>query len=82
MPGIPAPEGSVTDALLAMRGGERSGVDRLFELVYDELRRTARRQLGPGERQTLDTTGLMHEAYLRLVDQTSSPAGSRSRRAA
>jgi RNA polymerase sigma factor (TIGR02999 family) len=70
MAATPAFEGSVTDALLAVGGGERAGVDRLFEIVYDELGRLARRQLGPGARQTLDTTGLIHEAYLRMVDQT------------
>lgn len=45
--------------------------DRLFPLVYDELHRIAHRQLGRemGGR-TLQTTGLVHEAYLRLVDQT------------
>jgi RNA polymerase sigma factor (TIGR02999 family) len=66
----PAGDGSVTDALLAIRDGERSGVGRLFAIVYDELGRVARRQLGPGARQTLDTTSLIHEAYLRMVDQT------------
>ncbi len=51
--------------------GERRPVDRLLPLVYDELRRVAHRQLGrerPGH--TLSTTALVHEAYLRLVDQT------------
>ena len=66
----PAGDGSVTDALLAIRDGERSGVGRLFAIVYDELGRVARRQLDPGARQTLDTTSLIHEAYLRMVDQT------------
>lgn len=70
MAATPAFEGSVTDALLSIRSGGRAGVDRLFEIVYDELGRLARRQLGPGVRQTLDTTGLIHEAYLRMVDQT------------
>jgi RNA polymerase sigma-70 factor, ECF subfamily len=43
------------------------GLDRLVPLVYDELRRIARRQLR-GERSdhTLDTTALVHEAYLKL----------------
>jgi RNA polymerase sigma factor (TIGR02999 family) len=48
-------------------------MDRLMPLVYDELRAVARRQLRrlrPG--QTLDTTALVHEAYLRLVDQTAA----------
>jgi RNA polymerase sigma factor (TIGR02999 family) len=46
-------------------------MDRLFPLVYDELRRIAHRHL-LGERpdHTLGTTGLVHETYLRVVDQT------------
>jgi RNA polymerase sigma factor (TIGR02999 family) len=46
-------------------------MDRLFPLVYDELRRMAHGQLQrerPGH--TLGTTGLIHETYLKLVDQT------------
>jgi len=46
-------------------------MDRLFPLVYDELHDLARRQRRrrhPGE--TLDTTALLHEAYLKLVDQS------------
>lgn len=60
----------------------RSGpdvVDELVPLVYDELRAMAHRQLA-GERRavTLDTTGLVHEAYLRLVDETRVPDGNRA----
>jgi RNA polymerase sigma factor (TIGR02999 family) len=46
-------------------------MDRLFPLVYAELRRIAHHQL-QGERpgHTLGTTGLVHETYLKLVDQT------------
>lgn len=44
-------------------------LDRLLPLVYDEIRRLAHRQLvGEGPGHTLSTTGLVHEAYLRLVD--------------
>lgn len=61
----------VTGLLTDLREGDREAVDRLFPLVYDELRRLAHRQrqrLRPG--QTLNTTALVHEAYLKLVDQT------------
>jgi len=61
----------VTDLLHAHRVGQPDAFDRLVPLVYDDLRRVARRQLRRlriGD--TLDTTGLVHEAYLRLVDQT------------
>ena len=46
-------------------------MDRLFSLAYEELRRIAHRQLQverPGH--TLGTTGLVHETYIRLIDQT------------
>jgi RNA polymerase sigma factor (TIGR02999 family) len=61
----------VTELLLALRDGRAGIVDRLYPLVYEELRRIAHRALR-GERtgHTLGTTGLVHEAYLGLVDQT------------
>ena len=50
---------------------EQRPMDRLLPLVYDELRRMAHRQLGRERAgHTLSTTALVHEAYLRLVDQT------------
>jgi RNA polymerase sigma factor (TIGR02999 family) len=59
----------ITDLLAALRHGDRSAMDRLLPLVYDELRRRAHDQLGRGGRSgTLSTTGLVHEAYLKLVD--------------
>ena len=61
----------VTELLIELRQGRPEVMDRLFPLVYEELRRVAHRAVG-GERtgHTLGTTGLVHEAYLRLVDQT------------
>jgi RNA polymerase sigma factor (TIGR02999 family) len=56
---------------MLLRSRDGGGVDALFPLVYDELSRIAHRQLGrfrPGE--TLNTSALVHDAYLRLVDQT------------
>jgi RNA polymerase sigma factor (TIGR02999 family) len=63
-----APEDSVKGLLESWRNGDQSALDRLMPLVYDELHDLARRQL-QGERQdhTLQTTALLHEAYLRLV---------------
>lgn len=59
----------ITDALLATRGG--AGLDQLMPVVYEELRRIAHRQLNlEATGHTLSTTGLVHEAYLKLVDQT------------
>jgi RNA polymerase sigma factor (TIGR02999 family) len=53
------------------RAATRSLTDRLFELVYDELRRIAT-DVMHGERQdhTLQPTALVHEAYFRLIEQT------------
>jgi RNA polymerase sigma factor (TIGR02999 family) len=58
----------VTRILSAIAQGDPRAADELFPLVYDELRRLAARKVAheaPG--QTLDATGLVHEAYLRLV---------------
>jgi len=59
-------EGEITEILIELQLDE-SGFDDLVPVVYDELRRLARshlRRLRPG--QTLDTTALVHEAYLKL----------------
>lgn len=61
----------VTDLLLRVREGDRGAWEDLIPLVYDGLRRIAhrhlRRESGP---RRLDTTGLVHEAYLKMADQT------------
>lgn len=59
--------GEVTLLLHAARGGERAALERIVPIVYEDLRRLAQRQLGReyGER-TLNATGLVHEAYLKL----------------
>jgi RNA polymerase sigma factor (TIGR02999 family) len=61
----------ITDLLLQIRGGSPDAMDRLFHAVYGELHRIASRHLR-GERpgHTLGTTGLVHETYLKLADQT------------
>ncbi|MGD8377022.1 MAG: sigma-70 family RNA polymerase sigma factor [Acidobacteriota bacterium] len=62
--------GEVTRLLSAYGGGDREAFGKLVPMVYDDLRRIARRHLGRGRRgETLDTTSLVHEAYLKLVDQ-------------
>lgn len=57
----------VTQLLRAWGDGEEAAFDRLVPLVYQDLRRLARAQLRRGSSWTLDTTGLVHEAYLRLA---------------
>ena len=75
----PDHDGDITSQLLAWRAGEPSAIDRLFPLVYDELRRMAHRQMSLERTgHTLDTTGLVHEAYLKLVDQTRAKWQDRS----
>ncbi len=60
-----APE--ITQLLRAIEGGDRAASDRLFERVYGELRKIARRQLrAVPQAETLSTTALVHEAYLKL----------------
>jgi RNA polymerase sigma factor (TIGR02999 family) len=66
----PSPQHEVTRLLDALGGGDRSALDVLYPLVYDELRRLARRHLlreRPGH--TLDSVALVNEAYLKLVAQ-------------
>ncbi len=66
------PSRGVTELLLRLeQGNDERVVDQLFPLVYDELRRIAAAQLR-NERadHTLQTTALVNEAYLKLVDQT------------
>ena len=65
-----SPNHTVTDALLALRGGAQGAMEQLIPLVYDELHRIAHRQLrAEPSGHTLSTTALVHEAYLKLVDQ-------------
>jgi len=64
----PSPK-SITQLLIEWREGDETALDRLIPLVYDELRRLAHHYLR-GERSghTLQTSDLVNEAYLRLVD--------------
>ena len=64
-----SPPSEVTQLLLAWSDGDNSALEKLIPLVYDELRRLARRYM-VRERSghTLQTTALVNEAYLRMVD--------------
>src|SRR6266704_1443939 len=62
--------GEITERLLALRAGDREALNQLVPMVYERLRRMAHARLAgrrPGA--SLDTTALVHEAYLKLVDQ-------------
>lgn len=74
-----APIGEVTQLLVRWRAGDETALAALMPLVYQELRAMARRHLSR-ERgaHTLQRTALVHEAFLRLVDQTQTNWESRS----
>ncbi len=67
------------EILTAMRLGDRSGARRLMEIVYSELRDLAGRYLAKEDPQhTLQPTALVHEAYLKLVNQREAEWQGRS----
>ena len=58
----------ITELLRSLHAGQREVLDELVPLVYDELRAIARRKLrSERDGHTLNTTALVHEAYLKLV---------------
>ena len=68
-----AADGDITALLTALQNGDRSAMDRLLALVYDDLRMRAHGQIArarPGD--TLSTTALVHEAYLKLAGSSQS----------
>lgn len=67
----PSP-GAVTGLLTSARSGSQAAFDDLFPLVYGELRRIAAREMRHEQQgRTLQTTALVHEAYLRLLKDAS-----------
>ena len=65
-----SPPNEITERLIAWGAGDRAALDQLLPVVYQELRRMAGnylRQENPGH--TLQPTALVHEAWLRLIDQ-------------
>ena len=71
--------GPVSELLVRWRGGDPAALEALLPLVYDELRRLARHYL-KAERpnHTLQSTALVHEAYLRLAGQEPSQLQDRA----
>jgi RNA polymerase sigma-70 factor (ECF subfamily) len=71
-PAVPPPDRSrprVTELLLAWGRGDRFALDELLPIVHQELRRLARLQMrGERNNHTLQTTALVNEAFIRLVD--------------
>ena len=61
----------ITQLLVAWGDGDKQALDRLMPFVYDELRRLARHYMrGQRSDHTLETTALVNEAYLRLIDSS------------
>jgi len=62
----------ISELLVRWSQGEAAAREKLVPLVYEELRRLARRYLGnQSRRHTLQSADLVHEAYLRLIDRSS-----------
>lgn len=71
-------DGQVTQWLARWRAGDQQALERLVPLVYDELRQVARRQLRlESAGHTLSATALVHEVYLRLLNQRKLAATDR-----
>jgi len=64
------PGRDVTQLLIELRSGRRDAIGELVPLVYQELRWIASQRLAHQAGQTLSATALVHEAYLKLFDQT------------
>ena len=63
----------LTRLLQASQDGDEEAMNRAFGIVYDELKRLARRALSARRSATLDTTGLVHECYLRFANAQAQP---------
>ena len=75
----PRQEHEITQLLAAWRDGNQAALDELYPLVYDELHRLARRYMSRERKgHTLQTTALINEAYVRLVDQRNVQWANRS----
>lgn len=69
----------VTQLLREIREGRQDALDELFPIVYGELRALARRELRREHQlRTIEATGLVHEAYCKLIDQTRADFRDRS----
>ncbi|MFY9611077.1 MAG: sigma-70 family RNA polymerase sigma factor [Blastocatellia bacterium] len=75
---VPSPD-QVSELLAAWSNGDQAALDKLMPLIYDELRQIAKRYMShqaPGH--TLQTTALIHEAFLKLVHQPEKHWQSRA----
>lgn len=72
-----AEQAPVTELLARSRAGDAAARDAAYAAVYEQLRQAAHRQLR-GQRQALQTTALVHEAWLRLAGNTSLAPADRN----
>ncbi|HKN82303.1 MAG TPA: sigma-70 family RNA polymerase sigma factor [Pyrinomonadaceae bacterium] len=73
------PPHQITELLAEWSDGNQAALDELYPLVYDELHRLARRYMSRERKgHTLQTTALINEAYVRLVDQRNVHWSNRS----
>ena len=73
------PQVSVTRLLVAVQEGDKNALNDLFPLVYEELRKMAHQNRhGWYGDYTLNSTALVHEAYLKLADQSQLDLNSRA----
>ncbi|MBX7219384.1 MAG: sigma-70 family RNA polymerase sigma factor [Blastocatellia bacterium] len=76
---MPADPLNVTALLMAWSAGDRSALDRLLPLIYGELHSMAKRYMDrQGQGNTLQTTALIHEAYLKLLGNPDKQWANRS----
>jgi RNA polymerase sigma factor (TIGR02999 family) len=76
---LPKGPGNVTSLLLEWRDGDHSVLERLAPIIYDDLLRLAKARLNHEYREgTLEPAALVHESYLRLMDQTKLNCVSRA----
>ena len=79
VPDVTGTTAAQTDVLNELRSGSRESLDRLVPVLYEELRVIAHRHLtrqAPGG--TIETTALVHEAYLKIVDQSRAAVQDRT----
>lgn len=77
MRGVSVPANDITSLLHAAGNGDRDALNQAFALVYQHLRGLAHAQRGKGQDQTLGTTALVNETYLKLVHGESLALQSR-----
>jgi RNA polymerase sigma factor (TIGR02999 family) len=77
-PGVQEGSGRITELLVQWRAGDAGAESALIEAVYPVLRQLARQRLSRAAPMTLAVTDLVHDAYIKLIDQRDTPFANRS----